>query len=203
MKLDPFYPIVDSLAWVERLLDLGVRSLQLRAKDLDPTAAQQMVKDAVAMTKDTDARLFINDYWQAAIDAGARYVHLGQEDLAEADVPALRTAGIYLGISTHDPAELANALSHKPDCIALGPVYETTLKVMPWAPQGLDRVGEWKQRIAPLPMIAIGGISLERAPGVFAAGADSIAVVSDVVSHPDPDSRVRQWLAQYPNLEDH
>jgi thiamine-phosphate pyrophosphorylase len=192
---DRFYPIVDSLAWIERLVRLGVGTVQLRAKDLPPNAALALVREAVALTRGTGTELIVNDYWRPAIEAGARHVHLGQEDLAEADVDAIHAAGLTLGLSTHDDEELVTALRHKPDYVALGPIYPTTLKGMRFAPQGLERIGEWKRRIGAIPLVAIGGITLERAPAVFAAGADSIAVVSDVTQNPDPDRRVRDWLA--------
>ncbi len=107
---------------------------------------------------------------------------------------AIRRAGLKLGLSTHSHEELDVALGHDPDYVALGPIYETKLKVMPWAPQGLARITEWKA-LAGRPLVAIGGITLDRAPGVFDAGADSIAVVSDVVAHPNPEQRARDWLA--------
>jgi len=190
-----FYPIVDSLAWIERLTQLGVRTVQLRAKDLSHDDALRLVREALAVTACASTALVVNDYWQAAIEAGASHVHLGQEDLAGADVDAIRRAGLTLGLSTHDDAELETALRQKPDYVALGPIYPTTLKAMRFAPQGLERIGEWKRRIGKIPLVAIGGITLERAPGVFAAGADAIAVVSDVTQNPDPDGRVRDWLA--------
>jgi thiamine-phosphate pyrophosphorylase len=197
---DRFYPVVDSLAWVKRLTDLEIGTVQIRAKGpgqipLDDVAAREIVAGALAITRDTGTRLVVNDYWQAAIEAGAEHLHLGQEDLAEADIPAIRRAGLTLGISTHDEAELETALSQDPDYVALGPIYPTTLKAMRFAPQGLERIGIWKRRIGAIPLVAIGGITFERGPGVFAAGADSIAVVSDVTANADPDGRVRDWLA--------
>jgi thiamine-phosphate pyrophosphorylase len=192
---DRFYPVVDSLAWIERLSRLGVRTIQLRVKDLPHERAVAMVRDALAITQGTPTELVVNDYWRAAIEAGAKHVHLGQEDLAEADVNAVRAAGLTLGLSTHDDDELATALRHEPDYVALGPIYPTTLKAMRFAPQGLDRIREWKRRVGSIPLVAIGGITLERAPGVFAAEADSIAVVSDVTQNADPDQRVNDWLA--------
>ena len=191
---DRFYPVVDTLAWVERLMRLGVGTVQLRAKDLAPADALSLVRDVVAITKGTSTKLVVNDYWQAAIDTGAQHLHLGQEDLIDADIPAIRHAGLTLGLSTHDDEELETALRHDPDYVALGPIYPTTLKVMRFGPQGLDKIGVWKKRIGNVPLIAIGGITLEQAPTVFAAGADSIAVVSDVTRNPDPDARVRAWL---------
>ncbi|HAO43832.1 MAG: thiamine phosphate synthase [Bradyrhizobium sp.] len=191
---DRFYPVVDSVAWVARLTKLGVGTIQLRAKDLDDAAALAIVKEALAVTKGTPTRLVVNDYWRAAIDAGAQHLHLGQEDLAEADVPAIRRAGLTLGISTHDEDELDNALRQKPDYIALGPIFPTTLKAMRFAPQGIERITAWKLDIGDIPLVAIGGIKLEQAEMIFAAGANSIAVVSDVTQNADPDARVRAWL---------
>ena len=194
---DRFYPVVDSVAWVARLAKLGVGTVQLRAKQLDDGAALQIVTDALAATKNTGTKLVVNDYWRAAIVAGAKHLHLGQEDLVEADLGAIRDAGLTLGISTHDDAELATALAAKPDYIALGPIFPTTLKSMRFAPQGIAKITEWKRRVGNIPLVAIGGIKLEHAADIFAAGADSIAVVSDVTQAPDPDARVRDWLQTF------
>jgi thiamine-phosphate pyrophosphorylase len=194
---DRFYPVVDSVAWVARLAALGVGTVQLRAKDLNDSEALQIVSDALEVTKGTPTKLVVNDYWRAAVVAGAKHLHLGQEDLAEADLAAIRDAGLTLGISTHDDAELATALRAKPDYIALGPIFPTTLKSMRFAPQGIAKLTEWKNRIGKLPLVAIGGIKLEQAPAIFAAGADSIAVVSDVTQHAEPDARVRAWLRMF------
>jgi thiamine-phosphate pyrophosphorylase len=191
---DRFYPVVESVAWVARLALLGVGTIQLRAKNLTDADALQTVKDALEVIKGTAARLVVNDYWRVAIAAGAKHLHLGQEDLAKADVAAIRDAGLTLGISTHDDAELETALRAKPDYVALGPIFPTTLKSMRFAPQGIPKITEWKKRVGDLPLVAIGGIKLEHAPEIFAAGADSIAVVSDVTQNADPDKRVRAWL---------
>lgn len=191
---DPFYPVVDSLDWIARLTRLEVGTIQLRAKDLDHAAALDLVTRGLALTRGTATRLVVNDHWHAAIEAGAEHVHLGQEDLAEADVPAIRRAGLTLGLSTHDEAELETALAHTPDYVALGPIYFTTLKAMRFAPQGLAPIGAWKRRIGAIPLVAIGGIKLEAGAAVFEAGADSVAVVSDVTLAADPDRRVQDWL---------
>ena len=192
---DRFYPIVDTVAWVERLAKLGVRTVQLRAKELDAASAREIVRDALKAIDGTKCEVVVNDYWQAAISEGADHVHLGQEDIETADIATIKKSGITLGISTHDHAELQIALRHKPDYVALGPIYETTLKKMPFAPQGYARIIEWKKLIGKVPLIAIGGIKLEHAKDIFAAGADSIAVVSDVTQNSDPDRRVQDWLA--------
>ncbi len=191
---DRFYPIVDTIAWVERLAKLGVRTLQLRTKNLDAAAARELVRDALKTVDGTKCEVVINDYWQAAIAEGAFHVHLGQEDIETADISTIKKSGLTVGISTHDHAELEIALRHQPDYVALGPIYETTLKKMRFAPQGYARITEWKKLIGKIPLVAIGGIKLEHANDIFAAGADSIAVVSDVTQNADPDQRVRDWL---------
>jgi thiamine-phosphate pyrophosphorylase len=193
---DRFYPVVDSLSWVARLTRLGVGTIQLRAKNLDDEEALTIVKEALTLIKGTRTRLVVNDYWRAAIEAKAHDLHLGQEDLADADLKAIRAAGLTLGISTHDDEELATALSAKPDYVALGPIFPTTLKSMRFAPQGIAKISAWKKRIGNIPLVAIGGIKFEQAAEIFSAGADSIAVVSDVTQNADPDARVRQWLGQ-------
>lgn len=189
-----FYPIVPDAAWVERIVPLGVKTVQLRIKDADADTLAREISAALTACRAHGCQLIVNDFWREAIALGADYIHLGQEDLAEADLAAIRKAGMKLGISTHTHEELRIALAAEPDYVALGPIYETTLKAMKYDPQGLARIGEWKNLIR-CPLVAIGGITLERAPGVFAAGADSIAVVSDIIAHPEPERRIGQWLA--------
>jgi thiamine-phosphate pyrophosphorylase len=191
---DRFYPVVDSVAWVARLTRLGVGTIQLRAKNLNDADALAIVREALAVTKGTRTKLVVNDYWRAAIEAKAQHLHLGQEDLVDADLKAIRAAGLTLGVSTHDDEELAIGLAAKPDYVALGPIFPTTLKSMRFAPQGIAKITEWKKRVGSIPLVAIGGIKFEQAAGIFAAGAASIAVVSDVTQNADPDARVRQWL---------
>jgi len=195
MKLPRVYPIVDSAAWIARLAPLGVQLVQLRIKERGSQAVRAEVRAARALCAAAGVQLILNDYWQIALEEGCDFVHLGQQDLAGADLGALRRASVRLGISTHDEDELERALGSAPDYVALGPVYPTLLKVMPWKPQGLARLSEWKRRIGALPLVAIGGITLERLAGVYAAGADVAAVVSDIVRHADPEARTRAWLA--------
>ncbi len=195
MTLDPFYLIVDSADWIVRLVPQGVKLVQLRVKDCEPEELRRQIRDAKAVCEAHGATLVLNDYWQMAIDEGCSWLHLGQEDLAEADLAAIRRAGLKLGLSTHDEAELETALAAKPDYVALGPVYPTILKEMKWAPQGLEKLGIWKQRIGALPLIGIGGLTPERAEAALAAGADSAAVATDITRNTDPEARVREWLA--------
>jgi thiamine-phosphate pyrophosphorylase len=195
-----FYPVVPDAAWVQRLLGWGVRTIQLRIKAADHTPAEieREVRAAVEAGRAVPgAQVFINDHWQLALQAGAYGVHLGQEDLsmAEADLNALRKAGVRLGLSTHTPAELARAHAVQPSYLAIGPVYPTLLKVMPYEPVGLERLKDWALRAAPYPVVAIGGISLARLPGVLACGVDGVAVVSAVTQAADPQQATRQALA--------
>jgi thiamine-phosphate pyrophosphorylase len=193
--LDPFYPIVDSSAWLSRLLPCGIKLVQLRVKDRSQDETRQEIRAAKALCTAAGCQLIVNDYWRLAIEEGCDFVHLGQEDLDAADLPAIRRAGLRLGVSTHDDAELERALSLAPDYLALGPVYPTILKQMKWAPQGLEKVAEWKRRVGAVPLVAIGGLTVERAPGVLAAGADILSVVTDITLNADPAARTRDWLA--------
>jgi thiamine-phosphate pyrophosphorylase len=194
MKLDPFYLIVDSADWIARLVPVGVKLVQLRVKDRSEADLRQEIRQARAICSQHRCQLIVNDYWQLAIEEGCDFVHLGQEDLETADLAAIRAADIKLGLSTHDETELRTALVARPDYIALGPVYATILKQMRWAPQGLPRLCAWKSKIGDLPLVAIGGLNIDRIDGVFAHGADSAAVVTDITRNADPVARTRQWL---------
>jgi thiamine-phosphate pyrophosphorylase len=194
ITLDPFYPIVPDAAWVARLAGQGAKLIQLRIKDIALDAIEAEIAQALEVASAHGCQLVVNDYWREAIRLHADFVHLGQQDLADADLTAIRDSGIRLGISTHSPEELDIALAAAPVYVALGPIYPTTLKMMPWQPQGLDRVGEWREKIS-CPLVAIGGITLERAPAVLAAGASSAAVVTDIVMSEDPEQRTRDWIA--------
>ncbi|HTX05558.1 MAG TPA: thiamine phosphate synthase [Steroidobacteraceae bacterium] len=194
MRLARVYPILDSAEWVGRLLPAGVRLVQLRIKDRPAATVRAEIRSSKALCARFGAQLIVNDHWQLALEEGCDFVHLGQGDLDTADVTALKRAAVRIGISTHDDAELARALSLKPDYIALGPIYPTRLKAMAFAPQGLHRISEWKRKVADIPLIAIGGITLERLPAVLAAGADSAAVVTDILRNPEPEKRLEGWL---------
>ena len=194
MTLDPFYLIVDSAAWIERLAPLGVRLVQLRIKDGAEAELRAEIRKARDLCRAHGCQLIVNDYWRLAIEEGCDFVHLGQEDLAEADRLAIGRAGLRLGISSHDHDELETALAAEPDYVALGPIYPTRLKKMKWDPQGLDRIAQWKKRIGELPLVASGGLTPDRLDGVFAHGADSAAVVTDITLNPDPEARTVAWI---------
>lgn len=195
MTLDPFYPIVETSGWIARLVPFGVRLVQLRIKDATDAVVRAEIGAAKSLCDGHGCQLVINDHWEAAIDLGGSFVHLGQEDLAEADIAAIRKAGLKLGVSTHDGDELETALSVEPDYVALGPVFPTPSKALDWPVQGVKKVGDWKARIGDLPLVAIGGISLEQADAVYRQGACSIAVISDITRHEDPERRTRSWIA--------
>jgi len=193
--LDVFYPIVPNIDWLRRLVPLGVRTIQLRAKEMAVSELRDQIAAGIEVCDKYGCQLIVNDYWQLALEAGADFIHLGQEDLVDADLHAIQAAKVKLGVSTHSNEELAVALAAKPDYVALGPIYETKLKVMKWAPQGLDKIGVWKNTIGTLPLVGIAGITIDRADGVMAAGAQSVSVITDVLTHPEPEKRVCEWLA--------
>ncbi|MFG1175829.1 thiamine phosphate synthase [Erwiniaceae bacterium CAU 1747] len=188
------YPVVETVEWIERLLDFGVRTIQLRIKDRQDDEVEQQIAEAIALGKRYQARLFINDYWRLAIKHQAYGVHLGQEDLDIADLDAIHAAGLRLGLSTHDAAELDRALAVQPSYIALGHVFPTQTKDMPSAPQGLAELTRHVQRLKGISTVAIGGISIERVPAVLATGVGSVAVVSAITKAKDWQAATRQLL---------
>jgi thiamine-phosphate diphosphorylase len=195
VRLDPFYLIVDDARWLERLLPLGVKLVQLRIKDRPESELREAIRASMRLCARHGATLVVNDYWRLAIEEGCEFVHLGQDDLDGADLGALKAAGVRLGVSTHDERELERALALSPDYVALGPIYPTLLKAMRFAPQGLARIGEWKTRVGAIPLVAIGGLTPERAQASLRAGADSACVVTDVLRHAHPEARAKEWLA--------
>lgn len=193
-KLNSFYLIVDSTDWIERLVPIGVKLVQLRIKDKADDIIKSEIIRAKVICEKHDCQLVINDYWQIAIELGCDYVHLGQEDLDVANIDLIKKAGIKLGLSTHSIPELDRALDYKPDYIALGPVFPTVTKHVPWEPQGLEKLTIWKEKIGDLPLVAIGGLNLQRLAGVLSAGADSAAVVTDIIHNRDPEKQVETWI---------
>jgi thiamine-phosphate pyrophosphorylase len=194
VRLDPFYLIVDDARWLERLLPVGAKLVQLRIKDRPEHEVRSQIRAARKHCEKFGAQLVINDFWRLALEEDCDFVHLGQGDLGGADFKAMRAKGVKLGVSTHDAAELDLALSLSPDYVALGPIYPTLLKKMTFAPQGLERLADWKRRIGEIPLVAIGGLTPERARLVLRAGADSACVVTDVLRNTEPESRAREWL---------
>ncbi|TCQ82111.1 thiamine-phosphate diphosphorylase [Ochrobactrum sp. BH3] len=194
MLLDPFYPIFDGVSWCERMVPLGIKLVQLRIKNKNDAELRAEIRATREICAQYDCQLIVNDYWKLAIEEGCDFIHLGQEDLDDADLDAIRASGVKLGVSSHDRAELERAMALKPAYIALGPVYPTILKKMKWHEQGLDRVSQWKAALGDIPLVGIGGMNVERAPGLFNAGADIVSVVTDITLNPDPEARVRQWI---------
>ncbi len=193
--LDPFYMIVDNTTWLERLLPCGIKLVQLRIKDKSEAELRTEIAKGKELCEAYGCQFVVNDYWQIAIDLKCNYIHLGQEDIDSADLKAIANAGIKLGISTHNEDELERALSCSPDYVALGPIYPTILKQMPFGPQGLAKLGDWRKRIGNLPLVGIGGLSVERGIEVLKAGADSAAAVTDITLNADPEARTREWVA--------
>ena len=194
MNLDRFYPIFDDVSWLRRMLPLGVRLVQLRLKGRSPGDLRKQIVEGRDLCRKHSAVLVVNDYWQMAIETGCDFIHLGQEDLDSADLPAIRRAGLRLGVSTHDLTELDRAMTLTPDYIALGPIYPTVLKQMKWHQQGLERVTEWKRLVGNLPLVAIGGMSVARAAGTYLAGADIVSAVTDITLNAEPEARLVEWL---------
>ena len=186
------YAVLPDAAWVGRMARAGVPTVQLRFKSEDAGAIQREVQAAVQAVQGTNALLFINDHWQAAIAAGAYGVHLGQEDLDTADLNAIRQAGLRLGLSTHGYAEMCRADAHAPSYIAMGAVYPTTLKRMTTAAQGTGRLRAYASLLRDYPLVAIGGIDAARLPEVMTSGIGSVAVVRALVAASDPEVEARQ-----------
>ena len=193
------YAVLPDAAWVGRMARAGVPTVQLRYKSDDAAAVAREVQAAVHAVKGTRALLFINDHWQAAIDAGAYGVHLGQEDLQAlqaSDFKAIRDAGLRLGLSTHGYAEMLRADQFSPSYLALGAVFPTTLKRMATAPQGTGRLTRYAQLMRSYPLVAIGGIDAQRLPEVLASGVGSVAVVRALVQAGDPEATAGEWMAR-------
>lgn len=189
------YAVLPDAAWTLRMARAGVTTLQLRFKSDDAAAIAREVRAAVAAVQGSGALLFINDHWQAAIAAGAYGVHLGQEDMATADLAAIRAAGLRLGLSSHGYTEMLRADRHSPSYIAMGAVYSTQLKQMPTAPQGPARLAAYARLMRHVPQVAIGGIDEARLPQVLTSGVGSVAVVRAIVAAEEPEAAARRMMA--------
>jgi len=186
------YAIVDSAAWVRRVLQAGVRTVQLRIKDPGHPALRQQVRQSIAAARACDAQLFINDHWRIAVEEGAYGVHLGQEDLASADLGAIAQAGLRLGVSTHAYWEVCRAWALRPSYIACGPIHPTGAKKMPWLAQGDDNLAHWCALLRPLPVVAIAGMDAPRAAQAMGCGAAGVAVISGITAAADPEAAIAQ-----------
>lgn len=186
------YPVIDSVEWLQRLLPLGVKTIQLRIKEKN-AHLEQDIATAIQCAKKFQARLFINDYWQLAIHHGAYGVHLGQEDLIEADIQAIHHAGLRLGVSTHCYYEVAKAHAVKPSYIAVGPVFKTTSKEMKFSEQGLLQLHYWCDLLT-YPVVAIGGINQTNIHDVLATGCDGVALIAAITKATDPIRATKELL---------
>ncbi|MFI5391389.1 MAG: thiamine phosphate synthase, partial [Bacteriovoracales bacterium] len=185
------YPIVERADFLNKLL--GVKIAQLRIKDLRGKELEFEIKKGIEISKELGINLFINDYFELAKKHSAFGVHLGQEDLFKYDRNELLKSGLRLGISTHSYFELATALGYRPSYVAFGPIYFTTLKKMQFSPQGIEKL-KIIRKLVKLPLVAIGGITLEKLEEILEGGADFISVISDISKNPDPSERVRKWI---------
>ncbi|MDP1655963.1 MAG: thiamine phosphate synthase [Hylemonella sp.] len=190
------YAVLPDAAWVGRMARAGVPTVQLRFKSDDASAIQREVQAAVEAVRGTDAHLFINDHWQAAIAAGAYGVHLGQEDMDVADLAAIRAAGLRLGLSSHGYAEMLRADRVSPSYIAMGAVFPTTLKRMATAPQGAGRLHAYTRLMRDYPLVAIGGIDASKLPDVLASGVGSVAVVRAITGAENPEAAAAELQLQ-------
>ncbi|MBV2129965.1 thiamine phosphate synthase [Arsukibacterium indicum] len=199
------YPVIDSVQWLKRLLPLEPDVIQLRIKDGSEREVAQQIVQAVQLSRDYKLRLFINDHWKLAIKYGAYGVHLGQQDLATADLKAIADAGLHLGISTHNYLELLRARQLKPSYVALGHIFATQTKQMQSKPQGVKRLKYYAAICQDIPTVAIGGIDAQKLAAVVGSGVDGVAVVSAITEHSDPERafmQLRQQFRQY-KLEAH
>ncbi len=191
MTLPRFYPVFDDVAWLRRSLPLGVRLVQLRLKDRSEADLRGQLSEGLALCRAWGTTLVVNDHWQAAIDLGCDWLHLGQEDLDDSDLGAIRAAGLRLGVSTHDPAELDRALSVGADYVALGAMFPTRVK--PDAVRTSMALLREVKATCPVPVATIGGIRLDNTPALIEAGADMVAVISDLFDAPDIAGRAQAF----------
>ncbi|MBR7887992.1 thiamine phosphate synthase [Marinomonas sp. A79] len=192
------YPVVDSVEWLALVLEQGVQIAQLRIKDPDDPELEDKITQAICLGEQFDAQVFINDHWPQAVALGAYGVHLGQEDLEEADLALIQKAGLLLGISTHGYYEIARGQSICPSYIALGHIFPTQTKQMPSQPQGLKRLEHYATLLHEhFPTVAIGGINAERFPLVAQTGVNSVAVVTAITQSAEPEAAIRELMAAF------
>lgn len=186
------YGVFPDADWIKRMVDAQLPTAQLRFKSENPTEVRRQVHEAVKAVAGSKTLLFINDHWEEAIEAGAYGVHLGQEDLASANLDAIREAGLCLGISTHGYAEMLIADRLYPSYIAMGAVFPTNLKEMPTVPQGLGRLYAYAKLMQHHSLVAIGGIDESSIHAVAQSGVGSVAVVRAIVASADPKAAVKR-----------
>ncbi|MBK4765404.1 MAG: thiamine phosphate synthase (plasmid) [Pantoea sp. Brub] len=196
------YPIVDSSIWLMKLLDLGVKTLQIRIKERSEKVLNQEIETAVLLSHKYDARIFINDYWQLAIKYNAYGVHLGQEDMEHADMYAILKSGMRLGLSTHNESELLTALTWNPSYIALGHIFHTKTKRMLSRPQGLEQLMYLANKIKHIPTVAIGGITLDRLEAVLKCGVGGISVINAIIGNLDWRKNTIKFLQKIQSWEE-
>lgn len=187
------YPIVDNSDWCEKLLPLGIKTIQLRIKEKTPNLESE-IKKSIRLAKQYGATLFINDHWQLALENGAEAIHLGQKDLDTANIAAIHRAGVMLGVSTHCYHEIARAHTIRPSYIACGPIFATSSKIMATQPLGLEQLTRWRRTLQ-YPLVAIGGINLDRVPAVLASAVDGIAVISALTEANNPIDTLKKFVS--------
>ncbi len=190
-----FYPIVDSISWLKILIANKVPLSQYRVKNWQAELLEDEIKYAIAIAKEHNHKLIINDYWQLALKYHAYGVHLGYEDSQLADLEKIKNKHMVLGLSTHDNHELLYAIKQNPTYIALGPIFPTTTKKMRFSPQGLAKITQWREKIPQnIKLVAIGGITLNHKEDILKCGANCISVISDLSKASNPHERIQQWL---------
>ncbi|MEI7530377.1 MAG: thiamine phosphate synthase [Betaproteobacteria bacterium] len=190
------YVVAPDAQWVKKLAQAGVKTIQLRFKSTQADLIEKEIVDSISACLNEDISLFINDHWQLAIKHQAYGIHLGQEDLVNADLDLIRKSSCRLGISSHGYAEMINADQYSPSYIAIGAVYPTTLKQMQTAAQGIGRLRQYAKLLEAYPLVGIGGISEDRIHDVLQTGVGSVALVRAVINSLDYVSAIK-------NLQDH
>lgn len=192
------YPVVPDNEWLEKLLKLGIRTIQLRIKNKADPMLFEKIQKAVKLGLQYKARVFIDDHYELAIKAHAYGVHLGMEDLITADLDSIKAAGLKLGISTHGPYEMLKAYQIRPSYIALGHIFPTNSKVMPSKPQGVEKLSkEVKILRGKIPLVAIGGIKFDSLEAIKNTNVGSVAVITALTDIKDDEflaKTVKQWL---------
>lgn len=198
----PLYAILDAtptqptdslVSLAQKLATAGVQLIQLRAKHV-PARQFQEIATALLAAAPKNARIIINDRPDIASIAHAAGVHVGQEDLPVEAARQICPTPQWVGISTHNLEQLEAADRTSADYIAVGPIYPTTTKLNPDPVVGLDLIRA-ARRVTRKPIVAIGGITIVSAAEVFQAGADSVAIISDLINAPDPSQRAREYLS--------